>query len=42
MDKGNVVESGKHDDLITNSGLYSRLYEKNFSSLESDSEVRRV
>ena len=42
MDKGNVVEAGKHDDLITNSGLYSRLYEKNFSSLESDSEVRRV
>ena len=42
MDKGNVVEAGKHDDLITNSGLYSKLYEKNFSSLESDSEVRRV
>ena len=42
MDKGNVVEAGRHDDLITNSGLYSRLYEKNFSSLESDSEVRRV
>ena len=26
MDKGKIVESGNHNELIKNKGLYSRLY----------------
>ena len=27
LDKGNVIESGKHDELISKSGLYFRMWE---------------
>ena len=42
MEKGNVVEVGRHHELIANSGPYAKQYEKNFSSLESDSGIRSV
>ena len=27
MDKGQIVDQGKHEDLVTNSPLYQELYE---------------
>lgn len=30
LDQGNIVELGKHDELMQKAGLYSRLYEMNF------------
>ncbi|MEK7775488.1 MAG: ABC transporter ATP-binding protein [Candidatus Zixiibacteriota bacterium] len=30
IDKGKIVETGKHDELLTKGGLYNRLYEMQF------------
>lgn len=30
LDKGNIVEEGKHEDLIGNQGTYAKLYEQQF------------
>ena len=38
MDDGRIVESGTHDELIRNEGLYRRLYEKQYG-LERDTFV---
>jgi ATP-binding cassette subfamily B protein len=35
MDEGRIVEQGDHDSLITKNGLYARLAELQFSSVES-------
>ena len=34
LDQGNIVEQGKHDDLIKNKGIYSKLYNIQFSLSE--------
>jgi subfamily B ATP-binding cassette protein MsbA len=36
IDQGRVVEQGTHEELLTNSGLYSRLYELQFKGEEMD------
>jgi len=37
VDQGRVVEQGTHDELLETGGLYSRLYELQFSGEEVDS-----
>ena len=32
LDKGRIVERGKHDELLAQNGLYARLYNEQFSS----------
>jgi ATP-binding cassette subfamily B protein len=36
IDQGRVVEQGTHEELLANSGLYSRLYELQFKGEEMD------
>jgi len=36
LDKGNVVEMGTHDELLTTGGLYSRLHAVQFRAPDSD------
>ena len=38
MDKGQIVESGTHDSLLTNSGLYQKYYEMQFIDLKDKNE----
>jgi len=42
IDRGRVVERGTHDELLTTSGLYARLYEQQFQDqvIEPDSSLR--
>ncbi|MEI6207723.1 MAG: ABC transporter ATP-binding protein [Desulfuromonadales bacterium] len=35
LEGGRIVESGSHDDLVTNSGLYSRLHSLQFSDRDA-------
>jgi ABC-type multidrug transport system fused ATPase/permease subunit len=37
IDKGHVIESGTHEELLAHGGLYSRLYELQFKG-EEESE----
>lgn len=30
MDKGNVIETGSHDALLANGGMYSEIYNSQF------------
>jgi ATP-binding cassette subfamily B protein len=32
MDKGNIVEQGKHEDLLKNNGFYAKLYNSQFTA----------
>ena len=34
LDKGQIVESGTHESLLANSGLYQKYYEMQFIDLE--------
>ena len=36
MDRGRIVESGKHAQLLARAGLYARLYETQFAPAEGD------
>ena len=38
MDKGQIVESGTHDSLLKNSGLYQKYYEMQFIDLKDKNE----
>jgi ABC-type multidrug transport system fused ATPase/permease subunit len=35
MDRGRIVESGKHAQLLARGGLYARLYETQFAPDEA-------
>jgi len=39
LEQGTIVEQGSHDDLLTNSGLYSRLHALQFSDRDSMTET---
>ena len=39
VDAGRVVETGKHDELIANNGLYAELYHTQFRDQEGDNEA---
>jgi ATP-binding cassette subfamily B protein len=32
VDKGNIVESGKHEELLAKNGFYSNLYNAQFNN----------
>ena len=36
MDRGRIVEKGKHDDLLQAGGIYARLYDRQFASRPPD------
>jgi len=36
LDKGSIVQTGKHQELIEQEGLYKRLYEKEFTKQEEE------
>ena len=38
MDKGQIVESGTHDSLLSSSGLYQKYYEMQFIDLKDKNE----
>ena len=42
LDRGNVVEMGRHDGLLLNGGLYSRLHEVQFRVPSGDADERRL
>jgi ABC-type multidrug transport system fused ATPase/permease subunit len=33
LDKGKIVEEGRHEELLVRGGLYARLYEMTYSPL---------
>ena len=37
LNDGRIEESGPHEELIQNSGIYSKLYQMNFEVLEDQS-----
>jgi subfamily B ATP-binding cassette protein MsbA len=36
MEKGRIVETGKHEELLAHGGLYRRLYELQFADEEEE------
>ena len=40
MDKGMIVETGTHQELINNDGLYSKLHQLQFTSLENNDNTK--
>lgn len=38
MDKGNIIEQGKHEDLLKQKGLYASLYQQQFKSSNTTSD----
>jgi ATP-binding cassette subfamily B protein len=36
LERGKIVEEGKHDQLVMNGGLYARMYEQQLRSNEPD------
>ena len=42
MENGRVVEIGSHDELITRSGLYARLYHTQFRTCALDAASRQA
>ncbi|HRF25557.1 MAG TPA: ABC transporter ATP-binding protein, partial [Chitinophagaceae bacterium] len=38
LDKGEIIETGSHDDLIKKGGFYSKLHEMQFQENQSNME----
>ena len=38
MERGRIIEMGRHEELLTQSGTYKRLYELQFADEEEDEE----
>ena len=36
MKNGNIVEAGKHEDLINKNGFYAELYNSQFEGVEEE------
>ena len=36
IDDGRIIERGRHDELVTNGGLYHDLYERQFVQLDNE------
>jgi ABC-type multidrug transport system fused ATPase/permease subunit len=39
LDKGEIVESGTHDELLVNSGLYRKYYDMQFVNVTDVDET---
>jgi ABC-type multidrug transport system fused ATPase/permease subunit len=39
MERGKIIETGTHDELLTNAGVYKKLYDLQFAVEDKETEV---